>query len=346
MQTEKSRKCFLELLRVIACFLVVVNHTNSTIFLNTTPKGITWFVSLTYFFVSKIAVPVFFMISGYLLLNKKDTIRKSLQRILRMAAALIACSFIYAVYNTCRTNPNPSVLTIIKVTLSAYYRPPTTTLWFLYAYLGVLFMLPFLQKMTSLMTKRDYHIFFLVSVGCFSVLPILNHYFPRIRLSSYFQLPLFSGYIYTLLIGQYFSRFEIKKTKRRLLVACVLFALMVAFNVIATYFEYTKSAAEYLFFDNTVYLPIMVQSVCVFYIATFVRFSEKIEKVITYLGSCTFGIFLLSDVSISLLKPLYLTAWRYMHPIFAAVIFEVTVFAIGVAVVSILKRIPFVKKVL
>ena len=76
MTTVKSREAFLDVLRIIACFFVIVNHTNSDIFKSATPASLTWFVSLTYFFISKIAVPIFFMISGYLLLNKADGYKK------------------------------------------------------------------------------------------------------------------------------------------------------------------------------------------------------------------------------------------------------------------------------
>jgi len=345
MEIKNSRECFLDLLRIIACFLVIVNHTNSVIFLGTTPQNLTWFVSLAYFFVSKIAVPVFFMISGYLLLNKKDDLKKSLQRFSRIAVVLIVWGFIYAIYKSCYVNSDPSFLNIIQMALSTFRKSPTNALWYLYTYLGILLMLPFLQKMTSLMTKRDYHIFFIISITCYSVLPILTHYFPNFRLSSDFQLPLFGGYICMLLIGQYFSRFEIKKTKLRFFVSCLLFAIMVVFNVVATYFEYTKSDSKYLFFDNRTFFPILLQSVCVFYMASFVRFSKNFGKIISYIGSCTFGIYLISDMSIGFLKPFYLKAATYIHPIFAVVIFEIIVFAVGFVVVTLLKKIPLVKKV-
>ena len=274
MEIKKSRKCFLDLLRIIACFFVIVNHTNSVIFRNTTPKNLTWFVSLAYFFISKIAVPIFFMISGYLLLNKKDTFNKSLQRFFRMAIVLIIFGFVYAIYNACMMR-DFSVSIIIENILSIYHKSPTNALWYLYTYLGILLMLPFLQKMTFLMSKRDYHIFFVFSITCFSVLPILTHYFPMIKLSSDFQLPLFGAYICMLLIGQYFSRFEIKKSKVNFFVACAVFVIMLGFNVIATYFEYQKSNSNYLFLDNRTFLPILAQSVCVFYVVSFIRFSER-----------------------------------------------------------------------
>ncbi len=346
MSAVKSRKTFLDLLRIIACFFVIVNHTNSTIFLSTTPEGLTWFVSLTYFFISKIAVPIFFMISGYLLLNKIDNYKKYFHRILRIVIVLVGCGFIYAVYHTYYLNPEPSFLTVVTRFLNVYYQSPSGALWYLYAYLGILFMLPFLQKMASVMKKCDYHIFFMISGLYFSVLPILNHYFPQIKVNSDFQLPLFGGYICMLLIGNYFSRFEIKRTKCGFFIACVLFVIMVAFNVVATYFEYNKSNNSYLFFDNRTYLPILLQSVCVFYIISFVKFSEKAANIISYIGSCTFGIYLISDMSIGLLKPFYTIASTHMHPLFAVIIFEICIFAIGLIVVALLKKLPLIKKIL
>lgn len=346
MKTIKSRETFLDLLRIIACFLVIVNHTNSDIFLGTTPQNLTWFVSLTYFFISKMAVPIFFMISGYLLLNKIDGYKKCLQRIIRIIITLIGCGFVYAIYHTYYMNPYPSFINAIKQFITVHIESPSNALWYLYAYLGILFMLPFLQRMTSLMTKHDYHIFFVISVLFFSVLPILNHYFPLINVNPYFRLPLFEGYICMLFIGQYFSKFEIIKKRQGFIIACILFVTTVAFNVIATYFEYQKSSFGYLFFDDRTFFPILLQSVCVFYLVSFVKAPEKLARIISYIGSCTFGIYLLSDMNIDLLKPIYRITSSHIHPFFAVIIFEICIFLIGLIVVAFLKKLPLIKKIL
>lgn len=343
---DKSRECFLDILRIIACFCVIVNHTNSDIFLNAAPGSITWFVSLAYFFVSKIAVPVFFMISGYLLLGKIDSPKKSFQRIIRILAALIGCGVIYSIYNTYYLDPEPSFSKAVKDFSDIYYDSPSNALWYLYAYLGILLMLPFLQKMTSLMTKRDYHTFFVVSGLYFSVLPILNHYIPLATISSELKLPLFEGNILLLMIGRYFSQFEIKKTKRGFVFASFGFLAMLALNVVATYFEVFRTDYGYLFFDNRNYFPILIQSVCVFYLISFIKLRGKTERCISYIGSCTFGIFLLSDMIIGLLKPELTMLSDIMHPFFAVIIFEISVFAVGLAVAMLLKKLPLVKKVL
>ena len=327
-------------------FFVIVNHTNSDIFLSTTPQNLIWFVSLTYFFISKIAVPIFFMISGYLLLNKIDSYKKCIQRIIRIVIVLIGCGFIYAIYNTYHIDPNPSFISTIKRFCDVYVALPSNSLWYLYAYLGILIMLPFLQKMVSLMTKRDYHIFFAVSVLFFSILPILTHYSYLINVNSNFELPLFGGYICMLFIGQYFARFGIQKTRIGFCVASVLFVAMIIFNVIATYFEYQKSSSDYLFFDNRTFFPILLQSVCVFYLVSFAKISEKPAKIVSYIGSCTFGIYLLSDMGIGLLKPIYVIISSYTPRFFAVIIFEICIFIICLIAVVILKKIPYIKKVL
>ncbi|MBE6642010.1 MAG: hypothetical protein E7619_10555 [Ruminococcaceae bacterium] len=344
--TDKRRECFLDILRIIACFLVIVNHTNSDIFLNTAAGSLTWFASLTYFFVSKIAVPIFFMISGYLLLGKIDSTKKMLQRIGRILVALIGCGVVYAIFDTYYMKSDPSVLTAIKDFLFIYFDSPSNALWYLYAYLGILLMLPFLQKMTSVMTKRDYHVFFVISVLYYSVLPVLNHYVNLITISSEIKLPLFDGTILFLFIGQYFARFGIKKTRRGFCISAALYLLTLAFNVVATYYEHIRFGYNYLFFDNRIYFPILLQSVCVFYMISFVKLGEKTERVISYVGACTFGIFLLSDMNIGFLKFIFTGLSANIHPLFAVVIYEICVFVIGGVVVSLLRMVPLVKKVL
>lgn len=344
--TTKSRKCFLDLLRIIACFLVIVNHTNSSIFLSATPQNLSWFVSLSYFFVSKIAVPIFFMISGYLMLNRCDSWKKTLDRLFRIAIVLLACSFIYATYRALNTGGDISVLHIVKEALTVYRKSPSNALWYLYAYLGILVMLPFLQKMAAAMSRTDYHIFFAVSGLYYSVLPILSHYFPKVIIYGEFRLPIFGAYIAMLLIGGYFSRFEIKKSRAGFFIAAMLFLIMLAFNVTATFFEYQKSSSSYLFFDNRAFLPIVLQSVCVFYVFSFVKLPEKTSRAISFIGAHTFGIYLISDMTIDLLNPLYIKACAHMHPLIAVFLFEVCVFLIGFAVIALLKKLPVIKKVL
>ena len=60
----KKREIWLDVLRVLAAFLVIVNHTNSDVFQSVTPANGTWWLSIAWYALCKIAVPLFVMISG------------------------------------------------------------------------------------------------------------------------------------------------------------------------------------------------------------------------------------------------------------------------------------------
>ena len=67
-KVERPRYEFIDILRIVACFLVIVNHTITTVFYGAEPsRG--WFISVIWFYISKLSVPVFVMITGYILIS-------------------------------------------------------------------------------------------------------------------------------------------------------------------------------------------------------------------------------------------------------------------------------------
>lgn len=90
---KNDRIGYIELLRIIACFLVIVNHTNSVIFLNNTPHVPLWWYSVGIFLLSRIAVPIFIMITGATILSKRENYKKSLKRVFRVIGAVIIFFF-------------------------------------------------------------------------------------------------------------------------------------------------------------------------------------------------------------------------------------------------------------
>lgn len=346
MKATVTRVPFLDFLRIIACFLVIVNHTTGDIFLVRTPEGLTWKVAVTYFFLSKVAVPVYFMITGYLLLSKPVSWKKHWQRIYRIILVIIIAGVAYWLYHGLWQEPGTPVEQILENIKTIYYKIPSNALWYLYNYLAILLMLPYFQKMADGMSKTDYHIFFLIYAVFVGTVPVLRHYFPEVQLNSNFGLPLFGGHITMLFIGQYFHRFGIRKTRKGFVLAVVLFTAMLAFNAIGTYYEALAVGKNYLFLDNRNYLPIMVQSACVFYCASCLRFPEKLGRIISRLGSCTFAMYLLSDMAVDFLKPLNQMLCGVMHPLFAVVLYEMAVFALCLCVTIPLRKIPGLKKLL
>ena len=186
----RERVVFIELLRVAACFFVIVNHTVSDIFLQGEPSPL-WFGSLFYFFMSKAAVPLFLMITGYTMLDRWEDWPAVLRRIVRFGLCILLFSAVY--YAVGRPAGPWGAHDILTFLLTLLHGPITGAYWYLYLYLGILLMLPFLRRMAAGMERRDYHVYFLVSGLFFSLWPIVVYYLPALNYSAQLQLPLFNS---------------------------------------------------------------------------------------------------------------------------------------------------------
>ena len=92
-----NRKLHLDILKVLAIFFVMFNHTGTEgFFLFSKSQGSLWYgVYLFISIITKIAVPLFFMISGALLLNKMESWKHILKkRFLRYFIILVFFSFL------------------------------------------------------------------------------------------------------------------------------------------------------------------------------------------------------------------------------------------------------------
>lgn len=336
---QTSRYIFIELLRILAAFLVIVNHTNSDIFLN---RGVsfTWFASLTYFFISKMAVPIFIIISGYLMLNKCEEYDKHIKRVGRIILVIFIFSFPYYI-NTVGI----SGFHLKDYLVAILGKSVTNAYWYIYFYAGVLLMMPFLQRFFNSLEKKDLHVFFIMSALFFMIKPIVVHYIPSLQISGDFEISLFEVYICLLFVGGYFRKYGFPKIKTGILI--LIFIGCLGFNVIATFFEYKVNSGWYLFFDNRDFLPIVLQSICTFIVFSRINISEKMNPIVSTIGGCTFGVYLLSDLFIEKLRFIFHDLCASgLYSLIAVFIFEIIVFALGAFVTYLLKKIPYLKTII
>lgn len=100
------------------------------------------------------AVPIFFMISGALLLPKKESLKELFQkRILRMVLVLLVFSGVQYVLLLLEGRAAFSGKAVVQAVLQDGVIP---SYWFLYAYIAYLLLLPILRKMAEVMSKHDY----------------------------------------------------------------------------------------------------------------------------------------------------------------------------------------------
>lgn len=343
--TEKPRYNFIDVLRVAACFLVIVNHTNSWIFTTTVPTPCpTWYASLTYFFISKIAVPIFIMISGYTLLDRIDSYKKVGQRVIRMVLALYIFSLLY--YLGQWQLGDRVYIGVGDFLLSVFQYSQTNAFWYMYMYIGLLIMLPFLQKMVANLSKLDVQIFICLCLLITGIWPIVEHWFPMLTYSRMVDFALFDSFVGILMIGFYMKKY-VTPSKKKLIASIITFVACVAFNVIMTRREYDITGGQnYLFYDDRVYLPIVLASASFFYMVSHLRVEGRFAKVMQVLGGCSFGIYLLADFFIGRLQWVWnLLCAKGMHQILAIILYEFLIFGIAFVITFILKKIPGIKKI-
>ena len=126
--------------------------------------------------ITKFAVPMFFVITGALLLEKHETVgtilKKRLYRIFIVIITFTTVSYyikylsvgnVYSLSNFLRG--------LLNGRLSA---PGIFSYWFLYAYMGILIVLPFLRVVAKSLNKETFSLLFTLVVIFSVILPILN----------------------------------------------------------------------------------------------------------------------------------------------------------------------------
>ena len=155
---SKNTIVHIEFLRILAIFLVLFNHTGTNGFFLFADELDSPFFPF-YIFLSiadKIAVPIFFMIAGALLLGKEESIRDVYtKRVFRYIVILVVVSFLYWLW---QFHYNISVAALRVFWKKLYSHHMSTQLWYLYSYIGLLIMLPLLRRLAGVLKKNDIYI--------------------------------------------------------------------------------------------------------------------------------------------------------------------------------------------
>lgn len=337
----REKKSYLEILRIVSMFFVIVNHTIARVFLPIPPSP-TWYAAVTYLFVCKVAVPIFLMISGITLLTKTYTMRKSLLRAGRMAVTLLVISAWYYLANQME---HGSTLSVVKFVQSIWKSPMSNALWYLYVYLGILLMLPILQKLTAAMGRKE----MLLAIGLSLVQPtigMISICFPSLNLSQYAYESFFSPYLGMMFLGVYMERYTPPDNKSLAIISVLTFVGLVLVQVYLTRGLYQINPESYRQLDNRSFPTIILSSAACFYI---VRYwdavhpcSQKTAMRIQKIGALTFGGYLVGDYVIAKCQPFYQWCVKSLdlNTILAVIPYQVMVVGISLGIAWVLKQIP------
>lgn len=351
-QSKSKRLIHLDLLRLLAIYLVIFNHTGD--------RGFTLFIgkmdspiSLLYMIASvfcKIAVPLFFMISGALLLRKEETLKELfLKRILRMVSVLCIISILYYFWLH-RSNG----LNIIAFISFIYGKSATTSLWYLYSYIGLLLMMPFLRSMVKNMQQKDFVYLICCYIVLTGILPCLEYLFWRGDVTmheSFTPVLLMSQSIFYALIGYYIEHILDSQNynKRNI---CIGIAISIGAIILTCGMVYYRASAtdgsSVLELENYFNCFICVPTITIYYLIKYIGVKCKLQgsgKWISIFGSAVFGVYLIEKFTRALTNGVYNVLAPYIGSFSASLIWCFSALCLAFVVVIPMKHIPFMKKI-
>lgn len=334
----KKRVIWLDIIKIIACFLVIVNHSGLYIFkfTNTTTSHI--FYSINFAFC-KLAVPAFIMASGAVFLKRKTTYKDMLKKIFRFAVPLIIISLISYVHHSGDYNIFNFSKTFLKDRILGPY-------WYLYMLIALYLLTPFIKKMVDNFDNKD-NIYFIILTLIIPTFLKMVSYYTKIEISSYFFESCIPETIGLFVSGYYIS--NIKKNKKIFIASIITLIITLISFVFSVYVPFTKNGAfDYKFGTYNSFFAI-VEALCLFYIIKhyFENKNIKCEKVINEISLCTFGIFLFHYPVID--RFFYMSIMQKIfafNPYIGMYTLQITVFITTGLITYLLRKIPIIKKFL
>ncbi|MDO5399924.1 MAG: acyltransferase family protein [Eubacteriales bacterium] len=301
--------------------------------------------------LDKMAVPLFFMVSGALLLGKEESIaavfRKRVLRFGIILLAVSACYFarIWKMYDQSHLLRDFLVL--------VYSADIADHLWYLYSYLGLLFMLPLLRKMVKSMDTMDYLYFFLCHILLTGLLPMAEFYVGKghLSLTGNFSVSLLkSSSIFFFVMGYFFERHLDSSafSRKNILLGVLLSFIAVGITCYMTMFKAKLTGQTGVdipmdYFSSLIAFPAFCVYGAVKRLFQSVKVSAKMRKIMTQIGSTTFGIYLLEGFLRSGTEFVYTSLEPVLTPLPAALLWIAAALAVGIVLVTILKKIPGIR---
>lgn len=345
-----NKKIHIEILRCIAIFFVIFNHTETRGFqlYTITNNNIFRIAYLIIAIMCKMAVPIFFMISGALLLNKEENIKTLYKkRIARIIIVIFVASFMQYLYKIRHDFTGFNMLTFIK---TIYTKNITIPYWFLYSYLGFLILLPFLRNLVKNMRREHYYYLFAIYIIYKIIEPVIKQNF-NVDINVNLECVLLEINIICPILGHFCENtLDIRKISKKIVVfATIALVVILSVGVILTISEVERTGNGKV----QIYLSYGCVFVAMYTYILIKRIFYKrqlpnwINNIIITIGGCSFGIYLMEvNLRDIMFGKVMLKLTPFIKTMPACIVSIVCMICMGTVITMILKKIPLCKKLL
>lgn len=334
---KKKRIVYIDVIRLFAMLLVILAHSCAAV-LGHPSNSLNWRVSNAVVSITSIAVPLFFAISGTVILNSSKTTNLQYlfkHRLVRIVMPFVVWSVISAYGNSINTtyiklNPWDSIINI-------FHQPVLVTYWFMYPLITLYLLSPLMKAMVDHTSTKVLDYALLLWFIFIILLPAIVQFTPKsfgVYFHSYFQ----SRIVISEWIGYFVLGYRLTREKHAQTNLWIIIPIIVIFLMERIYINFlTLNGYEnYLNIISEIILPILIIFVYMTFQALESHYPHWFAKFIEFMAPLTYGIYLMHGITI-------LTLQKYLGYTNYWMIFGITV-AITVVVIGILSRIPVVKR--
>lgn len=346
VQTKEStpRILYLDTLRVVSMFAVMVLHLAATGH-KTAPVGsAAWIICWCYDFLCRFAVPVFVMISGALFLDPSRAV--TLEGLLKKHIPKLLIVFLvwsggYAALQSAREEAVFSAgffLSVAQKTITGHYH-----MWYLYMIVGLYLATPFLRPVAA---DRKLLKSFVVLAFALNYMPRLLTVVPVLGdvvsvVMEHMNLSVFAGYAGYYCLGYLLHSTEISKRNAALLTVCAA-TLMGAAGIVGLHTDLMTPLSQ----EKMPHVFLYSTAVFVLFKSNADRLSRsaRVKSIVEKAADCSLGMYLLHPMVNFALNALGMNALTF-HPLLCVPLCAALVCGISFAVIRLMQKCPILRNI-
>lgn len=341
------KKYWVTNLRVFATLTVILLHAAGFGALHVKKIAYSdWWICHIINIFGRFAVPVFVMLSGYLLINKYEELGSFLKkRFIRIFVPFLIWSLVYIIWSNFKGLANEQT----PWTIGDFVKKILTGggggaghLWFVYMLLGIYAFTPIVSRWIKGTennplpnTQQNEVLYFIILWVVGNVVyTLVNKWF---GFEIKFDIRYFTGFVGYFVLGYGLGNTGTKLSKN------ILITLFLASWVLTAYICYVVSwqAGKYVY-DYTDYLsiPVMLMSIFIFLLFRNACNVDFLPKIITELDITSYGIYLIHLLILRILSREYQINFTWINPVVGITAHFLITAIISYLIVKIISKIP------
>ena len=338
MENEKQSKIlYIQLLRILAILAVVALHAIAGYFADSSLYATkTWWALNVMNSVTRFGVPVFLMISGYLILkgDPEEPIGVFLKR--RFSRILIPFLVWNGIYIAADAWMGRVPFSLGGAVLRVLQRDVSYHFWFVYLLIALYLFAPLGRKLISRLSEKEIWYLLLLIVLPTTVIPMVNHFFQLYVPFFYLIVEGYAGYF---VLGYLLGKKDWSRKQR-----CIIYGLGILCIFLAVFGTYYHSNVQAIdFFYNGGYT---FNSYCIaMALFLFVRYElppikGHVAAVVDTLGNLAYGVYLMHVLVMDLLAE-----WIQFPALYQNVLFQImATIILSFALSYVLYRIKAIRR--